>query len=259
MTRRVATIGAWAAGPFCCLALAIAAFGPGSSAAGATNLATSHRVSGSGATSASTSQASKGDSSGHGANVTGAYNSTRNGAPSLNGNGNGKAVGKPCAGCVGNADNKNPPGQFPNGSDRNAGYECDRNHGIGRTNPAHTGCASVVTPPPTTPPTSSPPTTSPTTTTTVTTPPGSSGGPPPGTSIGGTGTASQPPGATSTGLPGESAILVASPAAATPTNSGQLAFTGSDTLDLLVAALLSLGGGAVLVAFSRRRRVSAGR
>src|SRR5436190_1332309 len=63
-----------------------------------------------------------------------------------NGNGGGKATGKPCAGCVGKADNKNPKGQMPNGSDANAGYECDRNHGIGRTNPAHTGCTS--TPPP---------------------------------------------------------------------------------------------------------------
>jgi len=35
--------------------------------------------------------------------------STCDGSPSLNGNGNG------------NADNKNPPGQAPNGSDHNAG------------------------------------------------------------------------------------------------------------------------------------------
>jgi hypothetical protein len=46
--------------------------------------------------------------------------------------------GKPCAGCVGNADDKNPPGQFPN--DPNAGYECDRNQGIGQGNPAHSPC-----------------------------------------------------------------------------------------------------------------------
>ena len=72
----------------------------------------------------------------------GPYCSTRDGSPSGNGNGNGKATGKPCAGCVGKADNKNPKGQYPNGSDHNAGYECDRNHGIGRTNPAHTGCQS---------------------------------------------------------------------------------------------------------------------
>jgi hypothetical protein len=76
---------------------------------------------------------------------SGPYCSTRDGSPSGNGNGNGKAVGKPCAGCVGKADNKNPKGQMPNGSDHNAGYECDRNHGIGRTNPAHTGCKSGST------------------------------------------------------------------------------------------------------------------
>ena len=75
----------------------------------------------------------------------GAYCSTRNGSPSLNGNGDGKAVGKPCAGCVGKADNKNPQGQRPNGSDHNAGYECDRNNGIGKTNPAHTGCKTTPT------------------------------------------------------------------------------------------------------------------
>src|SRR3954469_11877761 len=76
----------------------------------------------------------------------GPYCSTRDGSASGNGNGGGQAVGKPCAGCVGKADNKNPKGQMPNGSDNNAGYECDRNHGIARTNPAHTGCTS--TPPP---------------------------------------------------------------------------------------------------------------
>ena len=82
----------------------------------------------------------------------GPYCSTRDGSPSLNGNGHGRAVGKPCAGCVGKADNKNPRGQYPNGSDHNAGYECDRNHGIGRSNPAHTGCSgtSASTSPPTT-------------------------------------------------------------------------------------------------------------
>jgi hypothetical protein len=75
----------------------------------------------------------------------GPYCSTRDGSPSGNGNGTGKSVGKPCAGCVGKADNKNPKGQMPNGSDHNAGYECDRNHGIGRSNPAHTGCKSAPT------------------------------------------------------------------------------------------------------------------
>jgi len=88
----------------------------------------------------------------------GPYCSTRDGSPSLNGNGNGVANGEPCAGCVGKADNKNPQGQMPNGSDHNAGYECDRNHGIGASNPAHTGCTSpVVTPPVVTPPVVTPP------------------------------------------------------------------------------------------------------
>jgi hypothetical protein len=91
---------------------------------------------------------SNADNSGNGANVTGPYTSTRDGSPSMNGNGNGLAVGQPCAGCVGQADNKNPPGQMPNGSDPNAGYECDSNNGIGQTNPAHTGCTTTGTPPP---------------------------------------------------------------------------------------------------------------
>ena len=93
---------------------------------------------------------SKADANPGGANGQcpgGPYCSTRDGSPSLNGNGNGAALGKPCAGCVGKADNKNPAGQMPNGSDPNAGYECDRNHGIGRSNPAHTGCTASVTPP----------------------------------------------------------------------------------------------------------------
>lgn len=84
--------------------------------------------------------ASSADNSGHGANTGGPYSSTRDGSPSANGNGGGGANGKPCAGCVGKADNKNPKGQQPGGSDHNAGYECDTNHGIGRGNPAHTGC-----------------------------------------------------------------------------------------------------------------------
>jgi hypothetical protein len=92
------------------------------------------------------------DQNGGGANGQcpgGAYCSTRDGSPSGNGSGIGKATGKPCAGCVGKADNKNPKGQRPNGSDHNAGYECDRNHGIGQTNPAHTGCTTgSSTPPP---------------------------------------------------------------------------------------------------------------
>jgi hypothetical protein len=114
-----------------------------------------HAISGTGGTFGSPTSAQPlqhPDNQGHGANTfPGPYSSTRDGSPSLNGNGNGQAVGKPCAGCVGRADNKNPPGQFPDGSDANAGYECDTNHGIGRTNPAHTGCQAVPPQPPAVP------------------------------------------------------------------------------------------------------------
>jgi hypothetical protein len=49
------------------------------------------------------------------------------------------AYRKPCAGCVGKADNKNPKGQAANGRDRNNGYECDGNKGIAHATSAHTG------------------------------------------------------------------------------------------------------------------------
>ena len=98
---------------------------------------------------------SNADKNGTGANpgetCTHAYCSTRDGTESKNGNGGGGANGKPCAGCVGKADNKNPKGQAPDGSDRNNGYECDGNNGIGKTNPAHTGCKTPAPVPPTTP------------------------------------------------------------------------------------------------------------
>ena len=83
----------------------------------------------------------------------GAYCSTRDGSKSGNGEGGGAANGKPCAGCVGKADNKNPPGQRPDATDHNNGYECDGNKGIAKTNPAHTGCKP--TPSPTVSPTAS--------------------------------------------------------------------------------------------------------
>ena len=57
--------------------------------------------------------------------------------------GNGNATNQPAAGTVGNADSKNPPGQAPDGSDGNNGYECDGNQGIGQTNPAHSGCGDT--------------------------------------------------------------------------------------------------------------------
>jgi len=92
-----------------------------------------------------------GEFTGNGANTSGAYDSTCDGRPSENGNGSGG--GRPCMGCVGNADNKNPPGQFPDGSDHNNGYECDGNNGVGKGNPAHTDCQPVTPPKPPKPPT----------------------------------------------------------------------------------------------------------
>lgn len=67
----------------------------------------------------------------------GAYCANNVGAPSGNGYGHANAPG---AGTKGKADNKFPPGQSPDGSDENNGYECDGNGGVGQTNPAHTGC-----------------------------------------------------------------------------------------------------------------------
>jgi hypothetical protein len=88
---------------------------------------------------------SNADSNGTGANTTGPYDSTRDGSPSGNGNGDGVATGQPCAGCVGKADNKNPLGQLPVPENHNNnGYECDGNNGIAKTNPAHTGCGDVL-------------------------------------------------------------------------------------------------------------------
>lgn len=95
------------------------------------------------------------------------HNTCEEGTASDNGNDSGGAGGRPCAGCVGNADDKNPPGQFKDGDDSNKGYECDGNNGVGGKksspaagNPAHTGCLKPATevctvncgPPPTCPP-----------------------------------------------------------------------------------------------------------
>ena len=66
----------------------------------------------------------------------GAYCPSGVGEPS----GNGNATNQPAAGTKGKADSKNPPGQAPDGSDSNKGYECDENQGVGKTNPAHSGC-----------------------------------------------------------------------------------------------------------------------
>lgn len=93
-------------------------------------------------------------SGGNGANQSGPYDPSGVGAPSGNGRSDQNNGNRPCAGCVGNADAKNPPGQLPGGSDPNNGYECDGNQGVGKTNPAHSGCGSKTT---TTPPGGGPP------------------------------------------------------------------------------------------------------
>ena len=74
---------------------------------------------------------------GHGANTSGPpdngfYNPTCS-EPGAHGH-------EPATGSVGKADAKNPPGQDPTGR-HNAGYECNRNQGIGQGNPAHTSCS----------------------------------------------------------------------------------------------------------------------
>ena len=191
--------------------------------------------------------ASNADFSGHGANVHGPYDSTRDGTASANGNGGGHATGKPCAGCVGKADNKNPKGQLPGGSDHNAGYECDGNHGIGRGNPAHTGCTTadtpVVTPPAVTPPVVTPP---------AVTPPAGTG-----TSVSPTHVTRRPtaPALVPAKVLGESftrAPHAVAGEAAVATTPSTLPLTGAPTGTLLLAGLLLVGSGAAVTASGRR-------
>ncbi|MGH2807412.1 MAG: hypothetical protein ACRDKT_09050 [Actinomycetota bacterium] len=94
------------------------------------------------------------DPSTEGANASGPYNSTCDGRISQNGQGDdAPGTGTPCAGCVGNADDKNPPGQvkeWNNDKKNDMGYECDGNQGVGahygNGNPAHTGCVQDTPP-----------------------------------------------------------------------------------------------------------------
>ena len=236
---------------------------------------------------------SNADLNGHGANpgaVTNpnVYRSTRNGSPSLNGNGNGQANGKPCAGCVGRADNKNPPGQQPGRSGHNAGYECDRNRGIGQTNPAHTGCVTPMTSPAssTTSTTGSSTTTttrattttvSPATTTTATTAGGSAttlvgstttlagstttgptvafaagSGPAPAT-LPAVVAALPPAGAARQSRPALAGARSGGAATAPARSSGILAFTGSNTTVSVLIALFLLTAGAAATVLARRR------
>jgi len=82
--------------------------------------------------------------SGNGANTSGPYDATGVQGPGP-GLGDGNAVGRPDDGAVGNADDKNPPGQLPGPQDANVGYECEAgpNYGVGQGNPAHTTCGTA--------------------------------------------------------------------------------------------------------------------
>jgi hypothetical protein len=143
----------------------------------------------------------------------GPFDSTCDGSPSLNGNGTGGG-GRPCAGCVGNADYKHPGGQSLN--DHNSGYECDSNSGIGKTNPAHSGCQ--VAPPPVVPP-----------------------GPPPG-----------PPPPPQVAKPDRVPPEVP-PAEVVPPPPDKLAFTGSNPRPLIGVAMGLALLGITLIVVGRRR------
>jgi hypothetical protein len=178
-----------------------------------------------------------------------------NGA-SIDNNGN-----RPCAGCVGNADYKNPPGQLPDGGDHNKGYECDGNQGVGKMNPAHSGCAPGGGAPPVTPPTPpvTPPTPPVTPPTTAATPPA---GPPPGAPPAGGesekppevgGVKNVPPASNVPATPPTVPVIpvsrtVAAPAAET---LRELPFTGSEPLLLGLLGLLALGAGLALARLAR--------
>jgi hypothetical protein len=146
----------------------------------------------------------------------GPFDSTCDGSPSLNGNGTGGG-GRPCAGCVGNADYKHPGGQSL--SDHNSGYECDSNSGIGKTNPAHSGCRPAP-PPPVVPP-----------------------GPPPG-----------PPPPPQVVKPDVAPPEEVPPAEAPPPRApDKLAFTGSNPRPLIGVALGLALLGVTLIVVGRRR------
>jgi hypothetical protein len=178
---------------------------------------------------------SNGDFSGHGANTHGPYDSTRDGAASQNGKGDGTALGKPCAGCVGKADNKNPQGQLPGGSDPNAGYECDRNQGVGQGNPAHTSCTqSTTSPSPSPSPSLSPSCTE--------------------SCSSSSSTSSSAPENSSSASSSSEILVPGSSAAQAAAAQQQLAQTGTPTGQLLLAAGISLGLGAATLSLAAVRR-----
>jgi hypothetical protein len=138
--------------------------------------------------------------------------------------------GKPCDGCAGNADGKEPPGQSNRPSDSNKGHKCDGNKGVGKGNPAHTGCATTTTTTTTTTDNTTPTTDTTTPTTSTTTP--------------------------STQVLGETISRGSTQVlGATATRAGALARTGSDLGVLTVLGVGLLLSGAVLV---RRAKMAVG-
>jgi len=240
------------------LVLALLASAPAALAA-SQPAADSHATQGTSGTSGSTDQhqpLSTADQNSGGANgqcPSGAYCSTRDGSASANGKGDGKATGKPCAGCVGKADNKNPQGQKPNGTDANAGYECDRNQGIGQSNPAHTSCTT--------------PTTSGGGGSDCTTNPTAPGCPGVTPTSGGGGSACVPTEANGfcssvlgehVSAPPSAQVLSATetqtPTTPTTTTTSTLPMTGRNLVPLAVAGIGAVGAGALLLMASVRRR-----
>lgn len=173
------------------------------------------------------------------------------GAPSGNGNGGGQASGRPAAGTVGEADDKNPRGQFRNGGDHNNGYECDGNHGIARGNPAHTrNCPPAEPPvdPPVVPPVNPlrPPVPPGPLNSVVTVPPT----PGPGPLV--VGRLLEMPLLTATGP--TTAVPRVEVLGVTIERTGALAVTGANTVDIGALGLSLIFGGTALVALDRRRR-----
>ena len=204
-------------------------------------------------------------SSGNGANTNGPDNDYAHncGADSDNGNGGGKATGRPCAGCVGNADDKNPPGQFRNGNDKNHGYECDAkgkpnggNNGVGKGNPAHTPCKPTTTQ---TCPDGTPlPANGQCGTTTQSCPDGT---PVPANgqcgsttpACVGVCTTSTPPGTPPAEVLGVSFSRPTEVLGVQVTRGAGLAFTGAATMPLMATAVALLAMGAALIVASRRQ------
>ena len=195
-----------------------------------------------------------GGGDGGSANGPGDYDDGIPGDPSHNGNSdNGN---RPCAGCVGSADDKNPPGQYKDGSDHNNGYECDGNTGVAKTNPAHTGCPGpTTTTAPSTTTTTAPSTTTTTapSTTTTTAPSTTTTTAPDGST-----TTTVPDGSTTTTAPTE-VLGVQFEQPADGTLAGAFATTGAFLVRPLVAAgLLLMVAGALLMVLRRREADVAG-